>query len=84
MNVNIVQALNGVAIAAANLKDINSVSILQQMIIEASLLPTTYDGAATSATLFLNGVVSPFNAQNFDANAAVAKQLSISGKNLGA
>lgn len=84
MNTNIIQALNGVAIAAANAKDINTVSTLQWVGCEIQKLGTAYDAASTSATLFLNFNVTPYNGQIFDANAAVAKQLSIPGQQLGA
>ena len=84
MNINIIQALNGVAIAAANLKDINTVSLLQEAACMIQKAGTAYDATATSATAFLNPNVTPYNGQIFDANAAVAKQLSIPGQQLGA
>jgi hypothetical protein len=84
MNTNIIQALNGVAIAAANAKDVNSVSLLQEAACMIFKIGPAYDAAATSSTLFLNHNVTPFNGQIFDANAAVAKQLSIPGQQLGA
>ena len=84
MNVNIIQALNGVAIAAANLKDINTVSLLQEAACMIYKIGTAYDATATSATAFLNPNVTPYNGQIFDANAAVAKQLGVTGQSLGA
>jgi len=84
LNVNIIQALNGVAIAAANLKDINTVSLLQEAACMIYKIGTAYDATATSATAFLNPNVTPYNGQIFDANAAVAKQLGVTGQSLGA
>jgi hypothetical protein len=84
MNINILQAFNGVAIAAANAKDINTVSLLQEAICMISKIGTAYDATATSATAFLNPNITPYSGQIFDANAAVAKQLSIPGQQLGA
>ena len=84
MNINILQSFNGVAIAAANAKDINTVSLLQQAICMIQKIGSAYDATATSATAFLNPNVTPYNGQIFDANAAVAKQLGIPGQQLGA
>lgn len=84
MNINIIQALNGVAIAAANAKDINTVSLLQEVACMIFKIGTAYDATATSAVAFLNPNITPYNGQIFDANAAVAKQLGIPGQQLGA
>jgi hypothetical protein len=84
MNINIIQALDGVARAAAAVKDTNTVSLLQQAACMISKIGTAYDAAAISANPFLNPNITPYNGQIFDANAKVAALLSVPGQQLGA
>ena len=81
----IYNALNGVAIAAANNQDINTVSLLARIaewLVQLNTAYTATAAAATPALLPPNGY--PYNFANFDANAVVAKQLGIPGQQLGA
>jgi hypothetical protein len=84
MNVTFLGIMNGIALAAANAKDTNTVSLMQQIVQEMSAIGTTYDAATTSGTAFLNPTIAPYNGQLFDANAKVCALLGISGKALGA
>lgn len=84
MNATFIGIMNGIAIAAANAKDTNTVSVLQTMMQDMSLIGTAYDGAATSTTVFLNPALTPASGQLLDSNAKVAAQLGLSGKLLGA
>jgi hypothetical protein len=85
MNVNILAALNGVAIAAANAGDMNTVSLMQQAGQICSRAVSTYDATATSSTQFLN--LSPpnfgFFPEQFDSLQKTATQLGVSPKVLG-
>ena len=80
----IVQAFNAVAIAAANAGEMDTVSMLQQFAGKLPLLPTAYQNVAPTTTPFLNFNGYPVSFQNFDVNAAVAKQLGLLGTQLGA
>jgi hypothetical protein len=73
MNANITQALNGVAIAAANAGDMNSVGILQQVACMIFTIGKAYDNAPTSTSLFLNFNLTPFSGQIFEADSAQVK-----------
>ena len=86
MNPGIINALNSVAVAAANAKDTNTLSALQEAACFLFRIGTAYDGTAynTSPAAILNPSITPFNGQIFDATAAVAKQLGIPGQQLGA
>jgi predicted deacylase len=91
-NTAIIQALNGVAIAAANAGDMDCVAQLQGVMAEvSSIIPSSrtqvlpanfYDATAASATAFLvtaGGSVGVGQAlcPQFDTAAQVAKKLSI-------
>jgi hypothetical protein len=84
VNINIIQAMDGVARAAAALKDTNTVSLLQEAICMIQKAGTAYDAAAISANPFLNPNITPYSGQIFDANAKVAALLGIPGQQLGA
>lgn len=84
MNTNILAALNGVAIAAANASDMNTVSLMQQAAQICARASSTYDATATSATAFLNpGNGLGFFPQQFDSLNKTATQLGVSPKQLG-
>ena len=82
MNVNILAALNGVAIAAANAADMNTVSLMQQAAQICARASSTYDATAASSTAFLNPG-GQFFPQQFDSLNKTATQLGVSPKQLG-
>jgi hypothetical protein len=82
MNTNILAALNGVAIAAANAADMNTVSLMQQAAQICARASSTYDATAISSTAFLNPG-GQFFPQQFDSLNKTATQLGVSPKQLG-
>lgn len=84
MNATFLGIMNGIALAAANKSDTNTVDLCQTVVQMVSLIGTTYDAAASTGTAVLNPTLSPYNGQLYDSNAKVCSILGIPGKMLGA
>jgi hypothetical protein len=86
MNVNLLNALNGMAAVATGVVgggpvDMNVFDVLQDMAVMAGKIPSiapngsSYDTAATSTTAYVNPNLTPINAQALDVlNVTAAKQ----------